>query len=182
MTGLVLEDALIERVLHSHRGSLGADFNGYRNHVYRVASLFNELGPNKFDSTPALAVAAAFHDLGIWVHGTFDYLEPSADLAQRFLETERVDQVDCGLVRELILQHHKVREFRMNPWSSLVEQWRMADHVDVSLGLLSFGLPRYRIRAIQRSLPNHGFHTRLLALTLREFTRKPWNPLPMIRW
>ena len=85
MSSLVVEHPVIDRVLDAHRQALGDDFDGYRNHIYRVASFFNELGPDRFVPTPALAVAAAFHDLGIWVEHTFDYLEPSARLAQRFL-------------------------------------------------------------------------------------------------
>lgn len=181
MLDLVLENAVVDSVLERHREALGADYPAYRNHILRVASFFNALGPSRFDSTPALAVAAAFHDLAIWVDDTFDYLEPSARLAQRYVEQERLD-VDTWLVHELITQHHKVRVYRVNPWASLVEQWRKADHMDVSLGVLNFGVPRSSIRHIQHALPNRGFHLRLLALTLRECTRKPWNPLPMIRW
>jgi hypothetical protein len=32
-----------------------------------------------------VAVAAAFHDLGIWTDGTFDYLPPSIRLAREWL-------------------------------------------------------------------------------------------------
>jgi len=166
-------------VLDAHRGVLGTDFDGYRHHVYRVANFFDALGPGRFDANPALAIAAAFHDLGIWVDNTFDYLEPSARLAQQFIETEGLHDIDTQLVHELVVQHHKLRPYR---GSALVEQWRRADHIDVSLGVLAFGLPRSRIRQVQRRFPDRGFHLRLLQLTLREFTRKPSNPLPMIRW
>lgn len=182
MSSLIVEHPVVDRVLDVHRAALGDDFDGYRNHIYRVASFFNELGPNTFGATPALAVAAAFHDIGIWVEHTVDYLEPSARLAQQFLESERLDQVDGGLVHELIVQHHKLRRYRTNSWAELVEQWRKADHVDVSLGLLTFGVPRARIRHIQHRLPDRGFHLRLLQLTIRQFARRPWNPLPMVRW
>lgn len=179
----MLRIEIVERVLDTHRAALGADFDGYRNHVYRVANFFDELGPHSFDSTPALAIAAAFHDLGIWVDRTFDYLEPSARLAQQFLDAQVLHEVDTGLVRELITQHHKLRPFREGqPWAALVEQWRKADHVDVSLGLLAFGIPRERVRQIQDCFPNRGFHVRLLRLTFRQFASKPFNPLPMIKW
>ena len=32
-----------------------------------------------------IAVATAFHDLGIWTDGTFDYLQPSVRLASAYL-------------------------------------------------------------------------------------------------
>lgn len=182
MYGLIVENEIVDRVLHAHREALGADFEGYRNHIYRVSSFFNELGPETFESTPALAVAAAFHDLGIWTDKTFDYLEPSSKLAREFLEAEGLVGVDPFLVRELIVQHHKLRSYRTNPWSSVVEQWRRADLVDVSLGIVSFGIPHTRVRHIQRCLPDKGFHMSLLTLTLRQLAKTPWNPLPMMKW
>lgn len=178
----IVEHALIDGVLEAHRAVLGADFDGYRHHVYRVASFFDALGPARFDASPALPVAAAFHDLGIWVAGTFDYLDPSVALAERFIADEGLDEVDSALVRELILQHHKLRAYREGPHAAWVEQWRRADHVDVSLGLLRFGLPGRQIRLIQRRLPDRGFHARLLQLTLKQWVRHPLRPLPMMKW
>ena len=32
-----------------------------------------------------MAIAAAFHDIGIWTAGTFDYLEPSVRVAAAYL-------------------------------------------------------------------------------------------------
>lgn len=183
MDGLVLENPIVERVLQSHRAVLGPDFDGYRHHVYRVASFFNGLGPARLTSNPALPIAAAFHDLGIWVDHTFDYLEPSARLAQTYLAAQGLADVDPDLVHELIVQHHKLSRYRQTrPWAALVEQWRQADLVDVSLGTVRFGLPYRYVREVQHHLPDRGFHRRLLSLTLRELVRRPWNPLPMMRW
>ncbi len=182
MQGLVVENEVVERVLHAHRAALGRDYDGYRNHVYRVSSYFNGLGPASLGSTPALAVAAAFHDLGIWVNHTFDYLEPSSRLARDYLVAQRLGDIDPVLVHELIVQHHKLRPYRQAPWAALVEQWRRADLVDVSLGVVRFGLPRAYVREVQRRLPDRGFHLCLATLTLRQLARRPWNPLPMMKW
>jgi len=179
---LVVENGIVERVLNAHRIALGSDFEGYRNHIYRVASFFNQLGPASFESTPALAVAAAFHDLGIWVHNTFDYLAPSSRLAANFLEAEGLAGIDPALVHELIVQHHKVRRYKSGPCAALVDQWRKADLVDVSLGLFCFNIPRSQVRQIQQCLPDKGFHKGLLKLTLRQLARAPWDPLPMMKW
>jgi len=63
-----------------------------------------------------------------------------------------------------------------------VEPFRQADWIDVSLGLLTFGLPRARLRAIFARWPNAGFHRRLVQLTLREARRHPLRPLPVLKW
>jgi len=47
----------------------------------------------------------------------------------------------------------------------IVKRARRADWMDVSLGALSFGLPRARMRAIFARWPNAGFHKRLVQLT-----------------
>jgi len=54
--------------------------------------------------------------------------------------------------------------------------------IDVSRGLLSFGLPRARLQAIFARWPNAGFHRRLVQLTLREARRHPLRPLPVLKW
>lgn len=182
MDGLVTENYVVDQVLDTHRTALRSDYDGYRNHIYRVASFFNQLGPERFDSMPALAVAAAFHDLGIWASHTFDYLEPSSRLARDYLETEGITDIDPFLVHELIVQHHKLSDYRTRPWASVVNQWRKADLVDLSLGVIALGIPRSCVRNIQMHLPDRGFHRRLLTLTLRQFVKTPWNPLPMMRW
>jgi hypothetical protein len=54
--------------------------------------------------------------------------------------------------------------------------------IDVSLGLLAFGLPRAWIKTVKSTFPNHGFHGMLLRQTARQFLRSPLKPLPMFRW
>ena len=127
-----------------------------------------------------LALAAAFHDLGIWTANTFDYLQPSIDLA--------CDHLGCAghgdwreNVARMIREHHKIRAYR-GADAALVEPFRRADWIDVSLGLLSFGLPRARIREIRSRWPNAGFHTRLAQLTFQRLRTNPLSPLPVLKW
>ena len=67
----------LDAVLVAHAAALGDDFTGYRNHAYRVANLTIALSSFDADAVEQIALAAAFHDLGIWTDCTFDYLEPS---------------------------------------------------------------------------------------------------------
>ena len=70
----------LDRVLETHASALGDDFNAYRNHTYRVVNLCTALSPCADASLEKVALAAAFHDLGIWTNGTFDYIAPSITL------------------------------------------------------------------------------------------------------
>ncbi|HET9474433.1 MAG TPA: hypothetical protein VFO82_11095 [Steroidobacteraceae bacterium] len=172
-------DAL-DGVLDKYSAELGEDLIAYRNHAYRVANLCAALRPADEAGIDKIAVAAAFHDLGIWTAQTFDYLAPSADLACDHLRcTGHGDwQEDiAGMIHE----HHKVRRYR-GTGADVVEPFRRADWIDVSRGLLSFGLPRTVLRAIFLKWPNAGFHKRLVQLTLREARAHPLRPIPALKW
>jgi hypothetical protein len=65
----------IDDVLNEHATALRDDFVGCRNHVYRIVNLcVATAGRGELEK---IAVAAVFHDLGIWANGTFDYIAPS---------------------------------------------------------------------------------------------------------
>ncbi len=171
--------ATIDALLDAHAGELGSDFTGYRNHTYRVANLCIALSSDDPTQVEKTAVAAALHDMGIWTGGTFDYLAPSVRLAEAYLAS-----IDRGHwipeITAMILQHHKITAYRDRPdW--LVEPFRRADWADVSMGVLTFGLPRRLLRELYAAWPSAGFHKRLLALEAKHITRHPLNPLPMLR-
>ncbi len=176
---LITELPIIERVIQMHSADLGADLMAYRNHTYRVVNFCLALFPAEFMQLEKLSTAAAFHDLGIWTHHTFDYLKPSVGLACAHLIGTGQDEWSAEIT-EMILQHHKLFPYRRHPqW--LVEPLRRADLVDVSAGLVTFGLPRELIREIYATWPTEGFHKRLVQLELARLRRYPWNPLPMVR-
>ena len=63
---------------------LGDDRVGYRNHCLRVFGNTRALDPT-LDPAPVL-LALVFHDLGLWTHGTVDYIDPSIEVARAHLE------------------------------------------------------------------------------------------------
>ena len=83
-------------------------------------------------------------------------------------------------VGRMIDEHHKIRA--AGDRDSLVELFRRADLIDVSLGVKRFGLPRSFIRQVSSEYPNFGFHKALVKLGLWQLIRSPWNPLPMVKW
>lgn len=89
----------------------------------------------------------------------------------------RIPEMDAE-VRTLIHEHHKLGRYDQQ-FAATVETFRRADLVDLSLGAIRSGLSREFVRSVRRALPNAGFHRRLVALSLRQFVRSPWRPLPM---
>lgn len=178
--GLTTRLSTVEEVLDDHASELGRDRTAYRNHVYRVVNLCLAIVGDTPVEPEKIAVAAVFHDLGIWTNHTFDYIAPSVALAREYLE-------DRGLaswipeIEAMIADHHKVTRSHAIR-SSLVESFRRADWIDVSLGLRTLGLPRTFIAAVSAAWPNAGFHRRLVELTIERFWKHPLAPLPMVKW
>lgn len=170
--------ATLDELLEAHKAELGKDFTAYRNHTYRVVNLCAALSSEDPEQIRKMAIAAAFHDMGIWTDGTFDYLPPSIRLAGAHLaRSGREDWTPE--ITEMILQHHKISAWRGNPqW--LVEPFRRADWIDVTR-LRTFGLPRKLLKEIFAAWPDAGFHKKLVQLELRRLRTHPWSPLPMVR-
>ena len=170
----------VEEVLNTHASDLGHDLIAYRNHVYRVANLCLAIAGDSGVKLEKIAVAAVFHDLGIWTNHTFDYIAPSAAIAREHLAArgmaDWIPEIDA-----MIVNHHKVTSSRSNP-QSLVESFRRADWIDVTHGLRRFGLPRPFIAATTATWPDAGFHRRRLELTIDRWWKHPLNSLPMLKW
>ena len=139
----------LDRVLETHAAALGGDFTGIPEPHLPGGEPVRGARALRRGSLEKVALAAAFHDLGIWTAQTFDYLPPSIELACRHLECAGHGdwrETVAGMIRE----HHKIREFRGEA-ADIIEPFRRADWIDVSLGALSFGLPRERVREIWRA-------------------------------
>ena len=65
--------SILDEVLEDHASDLGSDFTAYRNHAYRVVNICMALAPDGHAHLEKVAIAAAFHDLGIWTNHTFDF-------------------------------------------------------------------------------------------------------------
>lgn len=175
----------LDALLANWRDAIGPDYEAYRNHLLRMLNFCFALARPDADAQRKLVVAAVFHDLAIWTHGTIDYLRPSAELAREWLQanglgadvsSDWADEIDA-----IIDQHHRFRRWD-TPGGELVEAFRKADLVDVSLGMVRFGLPRAFVSEVRTRFPNAGFHKRLVQLTLRQLRSDPLRPLPMMKW
>ena len=171
---------LIDAILAAHADAIGEDMTRYANHAQRVANLCAALAPADSATRERIAIAAAFHDLGIWTDDTFDYIEPSVRLAEAWLAANG-RAAESPEIAAAIRQHHKLTRYRGGA-GLLVEAFRRADWIDVTRGVLAFGIPRRFIRALYARWPDVGFHRLLVRLELRHLRQHPLNPLPVFRW
>ncbi len=111
--------------------------------------------------------------------GTFDYLQPSVQLASALpggFRKKRLDardhRDDSSASQGVALPRQPAVACRAVP----PRRW-----ADVSMGLITFGLPRTLVREVQSMWPSEGFHKRLIQLELRQLRTHPWHPLPMVK-
>ncbi len=180
MTEIIQHHPRIEQILGLWQEQIGATYPGYRGHVYRMFNCCLALKPCSEEETDKLAIAAAFHDIGLWSDHTVDYLPPSIVQAQKWL-------ADNGLaswaeeISLMIDMHHKVRPYR-DPTYPLVELFRKADLVDFSLGFFKFGLSPSYIARLKAEIPNTGFHKFLFAGAKDWFFQHPFRAPPFMKW
>ncbi len=174
------EIPLLEEILGQWKAVIGSDYQGYRNHVYRMLHCCFYLGEPSEEDRKKLIIAAAFHDIGVWTAGTVDYLPPSVEVALRYLKEKGLESW-CEEVALMIDMHHKIRSYK-DPLYPLVEIFRKGDLVDFSLGAVKHGISKHYITQLKQAFPNAGFHRRLLQLTWSRIKSHPLNPAPMMKW
>lgn len=168
---------IVDEILGEQEAVLGLSLRGYRNHVYRMINFCFAFGELTAEEEEKVIIAGCFHDLGIWTANTFDYLGPSTELASNYLNNGPRREW-TGQISTMIGEHHKLSGFKDD---RLVETFRRADFVDVSLGLVKFGLEKNFVNAVRKQFPNEGFHTGLVRTAARWICRHPLNPFPVIK-
>lgn len=169
---------LIDDLLSHFSEILGNDFDKYRNHVYRVflnCILQDDIPANK----EKYALAAVFHDIGIWTDETIDYLDPSIYHLREYLLANKKPAL-AGEISSMIYWHHKVSPYH-GEFEHVTEIFRRSDWADVTFGIVSFGLDTSMLAEYRRLLPNKGFHLFLLRKIFFNSLKRPFNPLPMFR-
>src|SRR4051794_27084010 len=74
---IITSRADIESHLSQHKATIGSDFDGYRNHVYRVLCYALHYLHGDTSKLNVIAVALVYHDIGLWTDKNLAYLEPS---------------------------------------------------------------------------------------------------------
>ena len=174
---VIRENDTIDTILAKYKKVLGKDFTAYHHHVYRIFN-FALLQDSNTENIEKYAIAAAFHDIAIWTHHTFDYLSPSIQLAVDYL-TENGKSAQITAISLMIDLHHKMSAYTGE--FSTVETFRKADWIDVSIGFMTFGLDKKALKEIKKIFPYHGFHLFLVKQTMKNMVKQPLNPLPMFK-
>jgi hypothetical protein len=156
---IIDQSETVERLLKPFQDQIGADYPGYRGHIYRVLTYAMHFLGGEETHRRAVETALVFHDLGLWTDHDLAYLEPSI---HRVLEANEGSSwgLDSELLRNLIYWHHKVLPFRGKD-AAVVNAFRKADWIDATGGLIRHGLTRAEIDAVTTAIPEHGFRDTL---------------------
>lgn len=171
---------LLEQLLTDWKPVIGSEYQGYRNHVYRMIHYCLALKDCTEEERTKFTIAAAFHDIGIWKNDTVDYIRPSLAPAMEYLKSRNLQDWSAE-IELMITEHHKIRRCRDETYP-LVEVFRKGDLVDFSFGLFRFGIAESYITEVSTRFPNAGFHKSLGKRAVKWFIRHPLNPLPMMKW
>jgi hypothetical protein len=103
-TEVVERHPILEQVFDTWAAVLGPARSAYRGHAYRVYNFARAIaGSPRWDDV--LAIASAYHDLGIWSDRTFDYLAPSVQRAADDVREHRLE-IPVDIVADIIANQH----------------------------------------------------------------------------
>lgn len=68
---------LLEELLEECKHVIGSEHEGYKKHLYRMVQICLALRESTEDEREKMVIAEAFHDIGVWVKNTVDYIPPS---------------------------------------------------------------------------------------------------------
>jgi hypothetical protein len=168
----------LESKLTEFKSILGADYDGYKGHLYRVLTYTQHFRNNDETYLPLIAIALVYHDIGLWTDAELAYLEPSIAQGHKDTIVQAYSPEEQRLFDDIIFWHHKITDFH-GPHEDIVNAVRKADWIDANMGMISKGMPREHIAKVMLEIPTDGFHQ-----TLGEFVTyrvHGWN-IPKAAW
>jgi uncharacterized protein len=157
------------------RSATGVIAGPMERHCLRCRHIAAELADQRGWSSDGevLTVAAILHDIGLYpaVSRGGVYTADGAALAREILPAFAWEPARVALCATAIDRHHDVRGQRAA--GAEVEAIRLADLVDLSAGLLSFGLSRAWCASLREAVPMRGLAGELLREVGRALRERP---------
>jgi HD domain len=156
--------------LETLRDLAGAD-GAMERHCLRQFLIAERLAGDREFDRELLLCACWLHDLGLFTRSRDPYVSEGARLAARVLEPFGWPPERMQRCMDACEQHHAPRS-RM-ALGLEVELVRRADLVDVTAGLVNFGLDRGWLRSLFREVPRDGLWRLIGSAVLGELRRRP---------
>lgn len=174
---------VVEKHLNKYQHVIAEDFEGYRNHIYRVMTYSMHFLHYNETYLDVIGTALVYHDIGLWTDKTLAYLEPGAKLARERCFT--YSEEELTLQDNIIFNHHKIWPF-VGQNGNIVEAVRKADWIDASNGIFNKGFSRKHIQLVKDALPAAGFYKTLMDIGPRyhgtNYNRIITQIITIFRW
>lgn len=165
--------------LRAAAADAGAD-DALERHSVRMVHIARRIAREPVDEE-LLLVACLLHDIGVlsWVAGDRPYVTEGRDLAAGLLEPYDWAPERVARCLDAIERHHHLR----SQWSCghEVELVRRADLVDVSKGLVAFGVRRGWLRQLVADIPRGRFDAQVVRFAAGQLRRDPLALLKVAR-
>ncbi len=140
-------------------------------HCMRQFAICERLAGSEAFDREVLLCACWLHDAGLFVESDDPYVTEGARLAQDVLEPFGWDADRVRRCMDACEQHHAPTSRR--DLGLEVELVRRSDLIDVSAGLITFGLDRAWLRSLFAEVPRAGFYRTIGGAVLGELRRRP---------
>jgi HD domain len=162
--------AAAQAALRTLRAAAGAD-GPMERHCLRQFAIAERLAGDRELDRELLLCASWLHDLGLYTHSRDPYVTEGARLAAQLLEPFEWPPERHQRCMDACEQHHAPRS-RM-AMGLEVELVRRSDLVDVTAGLVNFGLDRGWLRDLFREVPRNGLWRLIGSAVLSELRHRP---------
>jgi hypothetical protein len=159
-----------QAALQALRAAAGLD-GPLERHCLRQFAIAERLAGHRAFDRELLLCACWLHDVGLFTHSRDPYVTEGARLAARVLEPFGWPPERLQRCMDACEQHHAPRS-RM-AMGLEVELVRQSDLVDVTAGLVNFGLDRRWLRDLFREVPRDGLWRLIGRAVLSELRHRP---------
>ena len=158
------KNSVLDHHLKLFANEIGDDYDAYRNHYLRVLTFAkyhcgDRCGQREID---LMALALAYHDIGLWSDHQLSYLDPSAKQLHTHANDGSNRWTDEELVTAngIVMQHHKLTAWNgIEGDEILINSVRKGDWADATIGMIRYGLPPSLLGHAYTQLPEAGFHS-----------------------
>jgi HD domain len=162
--------AAARSALEALRAAAGTD-SPLERHCLRQFAIAERLAGDRVFDREVLQCACWLHDLGLFTLSRDPYVTEGARLAARVLEPFGWPPERLQRCMDACEQHHAPRS--RIALGLEVELVRQSDLVDVTAGLVNFGLDRRWLRELFREVPRDGLWRLIGSAVLNELRHRP---------
>lgn len=167
---IIRQSFLLDSLLEPMRDILKDDYDSYKNHALRIINYcFFMLSPDK-KTMQHITVAAAYHQIGLWLNSSSNYAELSASKLINDKAFIGIDPLPERIVIAIV-KHASLINSTEND-DSLVSAFWKAFRIEISMGYSEQGLPSDFIEQVRTCIPVNNYNKTLTEKVISSFLKR----------